>query len=173
MNVIVSGTRPEMNSGQSEKRALVRICRLTRCKAGSLSVKLLRTLTMQIFYPIQQAEKFISLPAPDAQNASKIVANRLARSESPEFMQVFLPHVQANLRDWSFQLRAYLNHARWDSQITRDYIYSALSAPAESRQEKYWRSEFAAACFQRLQLSGQTEATWASILEEISGSDGR
>jgi hypothetical protein len=128
---------------------------------------------MQIFYPVQQAEKFISLPAPDAQKASKIVATRLARTERPEFMRVFLPHVQANLRDWSFQVRAYLNRSRWDSQITRDYIYSALSAPAESRQEKYWRSEFAAACFQRLQLSEQTDATWASILEEISGSDGR
>ncbi len=128
---------------------------------------------MQIFYPIQQAEQFISLSAPDAQKASEILANRLARSESPEFMRVFLPHVQLNLRDWSIQVRSYLNLGRWDSRITRDYIYSALSASAESHQEKHWASVFAAECFYRLQLSGQTDATWVSILEEISGSHGQ
>jgi hypothetical protein len=125
-----------------------------------------------LFYPIQQAEKFISLPASDAQKASEIVANRLARTEHPAFMWVFLPHVQLNLRDWSFQVRAYLNRAQWDSRITRDYIYSALSAPAENLAQRRWRFEFAAACFQRLQLSGQTDPMWASILEEISRPSG-
>jgi hypothetical protein len=119
--------------------------------------------------PEQQADLMIGLPTPDALLGADVIATRLVRTCSPEFLVGFLPELPPKYRGWGNRLRLYLQSCQWDSRTTQSFVLEGLSAflTAEKPCERAWVKSLTAFCFNHLQLSGEIDATWISILEEI------
>jgi hypothetical protein len=169
-----------MDSGQSEKLETVGFLRHKHFDASTLHMKSLGILTMETqnvgkLSPIEQANFFVGLPTPDVLLGVQVLAKRLGRINNPEFLAAFLPQVPPRNRPWATALRMYLQSRQWDSRTTQEFVFQGLSTirTAESSLEKHWVHTLASVCFDRLRLSGQADATWASILEEISSRPAR